>query len=68
MQLDLLRERVEAAYRNRALLDDAEHREAVEETLASLDAGEIRVAEHDHGTNTWNVLRIDRVDAGDPTP
>lgn len=48
------RELIEAAYRNLDLLDDA--REAVADTIASLDAGELRVAEKIDGdwvVNTW---------------
>ncbi len=39
-----LRSRVEGAFANRELLRDADHRAAVEETLAALDRGELRVA------------------------
>ncbi|MEZ4443642.1 MAG: 2,3,4,5-tetrahydropyridine-2,6-dicarboxylate N-succinyltransferase [Polyangiaceae bacterium] len=36
--------RIDEAYDNRSLLEGAEHREAVEETIALLDRGEIRTA------------------------
>lgn len=39
-----LRARVEAAYRDRSLLADEDHAEAVESVLAALDRGELRVA------------------------
>ncbi|HEX9619267.1 MAG TPA: 2,3,4,5-tetrahydropyridine-2,6-dicarboxylate N-succinyltransferase [Polyangiaceae bacterium] len=44
MDREAARQKVEAAYANRELLTDAEHRAAVEETLRRLDAGELRVA------------------------
>lgn len=44
-EIDSLRTRVEAAFADRALLGDDAHRSAVLQTLAALDAGELRVAE-----------------------
>ena len=41
---EALRARVEAAFADRALLTDPDHRYAVEGTLAALDRGELRVA------------------------
>lgn len=43
-ELATLRERVDAAWANRTLLDDDEHRAAVRRTIALLDAGDLRVA------------------------
>ena len=39
-----LRPRVEAAFADRALLNDLAHQDAVEKTIAALDRGELRVA------------------------
>jgi 2,3,4,5-tetrahydropyridine-2-carboxylate N-succinyltransferase len=53
-QLSTDRELIEAAYADLAMIDDA--REAVDRTIASLDAGEIRVAEKHDGewiVNAW---------------
>jgi 2,3,4,5-tetrahydropyridine-2-carboxylate N-succinyltransferase len=44
IQPDLLRLRIEAAFADRALLADPEHRDAVEQTIAALDRGALRVA------------------------
>lgn len=44
MKVDSIREKIEAAYANRELLSDAEHRAAVQETIRRLDTGELRVA------------------------
>jgi 2,3,4,5-tetrahydropyridine-2-carboxylate N-succinyltransferase len=44
IQPDLLRPRVEAAFADRALLADPDHRSAVEQTIAALDQGALRVA------------------------
>jgi 2,3,4,5-tetrahydropyridine-2-carboxylate N-succinyltransferase len=44
IQPDALRPRVEAAFADRALLSDPDHRDAVERTVAALDRGELRVA------------------------
>ncbi len=48
-----LRATIEAAYDDRALLGDAATRDAVEQTIALLDCGELRVATFDEGT--WTV-------------
>src|ERR671916_803981 len=40
-----MREKIEAAFGNRSLLEDGEHRQAVFDTIAALDRGELRVAE-----------------------
>jgi 2,3,4,5-tetrahydropyridine-2-carboxylate N-succinyltransferase len=50
-----LRPRIEEAFRDRALLSSAEHREAVLATLAALDRGELRVASKVDGTWTVNA-------------
>jgi 2,3,4,5-tetrahydropyridine-2-carboxylate N-succinyltransferase len=41
---DELRPRIEAAYADRALLANRDHREAVERAVAALDRGELRIA------------------------
>lgn len=51
-----LQRRVSAAFANRDLLKEAETRQAVEETIALLDAGRVRVAEPRDGdwqVNAW---------------
>ena len=40
-----MREKIAAAFGNRSLLEDGEHRQAVFDTIAALDRGELRVAE-----------------------
>jgi len=40
-----MREKIEAAFEDRSLLTDEEHRGAVFDTIAALDRGELRVAE-----------------------
>jgi len=45
IDIDALRLRVEEAFADRALLASGDHQEAVLQTLAALDAGELRVAE-----------------------
>ncbi|HMJ12489.1 MAG TPA: 2,3,4,5-tetrahydropyridine-2,6-dicarboxylate N-succinyltransferase [Polyangiaceae bacterium] len=42
-----LRARIEAAFQDRTLLEDAAHREAVLQVIAALDAGQLRVATQD---------------------
>jgi 2,3,4,5-tetrahydropyridine-2,6-dicarboxylate N-succinyltransferase len=80
MSLDpTLRPRVEAAFADRELLDDVEHRSAVEATIAALDRGELRVAsppDSEDGTwvtNVWvkqaillffAVRKMERIDVG----
>jgi 2,3,4,5-tetrahydropyridine-2-carboxylate N-succinyltransferase len=44
MSLETHRSRVEAAFANRALLSDPDHRYAIEGVMAALDRGELRVA------------------------
>ncbi len=46
---------VEAAFRDRALLSDDRHANAVRETLALLDRGEVRVAEPSPSGGEWIV-------------
>jgi 2,3,4,5-tetrahydropyridine-2-carboxylate N-succinyltransferase len=53
--LEQLRERVQAAYADRALLPDVRHTRAVERTIALLDAGAIRVATYDASTDAWTT-------------
>ncbi len=50
-----LRPLVEAAFRDRALLEDPSHAAAVRATLALLDSGAIRVAEPDANGSDWTV-------------
>ncbi len=45
--------RVHAAFEDRALLEDEAHRQAVNDTVAALDRGEVRVATHEEGG--WTV-------------
>ncbi len=49
-----LRKAVEAAFDNRELLEDDEHRSAVLEAIAMLDAGKLRVATQD-GPGRWTT-------------
>jgi 2,3,4,5-tetrahydropyridine-2-carboxylate N-succinyltransferase len=51
--MDDLRERISAAFADRALLKDPAHVAAVREAVALLDAGRLRVAEK--GPNGWSV-------------
>src|SRR3712207_7781524 len=56
-----MRERVEAAFDDRALLQDEEHREAVFDAVAALDRGELRVAQKRDGewsSNAWVMKAI----------
>ena len=56
-----MRDRVEAAFEDRGLLGDDEHRAAVFETIAALDSGELRVAEREDGewrSNAWVMKAI----------
>ena len=56
-----MRDRVEAAFEDRRLLKDDEHREAVFDTIAALDSGELRVAEKTDGdwrSNAWVMKAI----------
>jgi 2,3,4,5-tetrahydropyridine-2-carboxylate N-succinyltransferase len=56
-----MRDRVEAAFENRELLKDEEHRTAVFDTITALDSGELRVAERENGdwrSNAWVMKAI----------
>lgn len=48
-----MQDKIEEAYENRELLERSEYRDAVHDTIARLDAGEIRVAEKVDGE--WQV-------------
>lgn len=51
--MNSLKERIEASWENRALLNEAEYRNAVEEVVELLDKGKLRVAEP--GKDGWQV-------------
>ena len=56
-----MRDRVEAAFEDRELLGDEEHRTAVFDTIAALDSGELRVAERENSdwrSNSWVMKAI----------
>lgn len=56
-----MREQVEAAFEDRELLKEDEYRQAVLDTIAALDAGELRVAEKEDGewaSNAWVMKAI----------
>lgn len=56
MDTSSLKNRIEAAFRDRSLLNDCSFRDAVEEVVAALDRGALRVAEKREGvwhTHTW---------------
>ncbi len=56
-----MRELIQAAFEDRKLLEDEEHRGAILETIAALDRGEIRVAEKGSGgweSNAWVMKAI----------
>jgi 2,3,4,5-tetrahydropyridine-2-carboxylate N-succinyltransferase len=56
-----MRERVEAAFEDRALLEQDKYRTAVFDTIAALDSGELRVAEKTDGewrSNAWVMKAI----------
>ncbi len=56
-----MREKIEAAFEDRALLEDEGHRQAVFDTVAALDRGELRVAEKRDGewsSNAWVMKAI----------
>jgi 2,3,4,5-tetrahydropyridine-2-carboxylate N-succinyltransferase len=56
-----VKEKIEAAFNDRALLEDEEHREAVFDTVAALDRGELRVAQKENGewrSNAWVMKAI----------
>ena len=55
------KEHIEAAFNDRELLEDEDHRQAVFEAVAALDAGELRVAERKDGeweSNAWVMKAI----------
>ncbi len=45
-----MRDQIEAAFEDRALLDRAEYQQAVYDTIAALDSGKLRVAEKADGS------------------
>jgi 2,3,4,5-tetrahydropyridine-2,6-dicarboxylate N-succinyltransferase len=56
-----VREKIEAAFEDRGLLKDEEHRKAVFDTIAALDRGELRVAQKEDGewrSNAWVMKAI----------
>lgn len=56
-----MQDKIEAAFEDRSLLESEEHRQAVFETVAALDAGELRVAEEENGeweSNAWVMKAI----------
>src|SRR5215217_1969913 len=56
-----MREQIEAAFEKRALLEKEEYRRTVYDTIAALDAGELRVAEKVDGewrSNAWVMKAI----------
>ena len=56
-----MREQIEAAFENRELLKQDEYRNAVFDTIAALDSGELRVAERADGewrSNAWVMKAI----------
>ena len=56
-----MRERIEAAFEDRGLLEDEEHSRAVFDAVAALDRGELRVAEKRDGewsSNAWVMKAI----------
>ena len=56
-----MKERIEAAFEDRGLLEDEEHRAAVFDTIAALDRGELRVAQKEDGewrSNAWVMKAI----------
>ena len=56
-----MREQIEAAFDDRELLKQEEYRQAVFDTIAALDSGELRVAEKEDGewrSNAWVMKAI----------
>jgi 2,3,4,5-tetrahydropyridine-2,6-dicarboxylate N-succinyltransferase len=57
-----MREKIEAAFEDRGLLESEEHRKAVFDTIAALDRGELRVAQKEEGgewrSNAWVMKAI----------
>src|SRR5215211_5546246 len=57
----VVKEKIEAAFEDRALLEDEKYSAAVFDTIAALDRGEIRVAQKDGGewhSNAWVMKAI----------
>jgi 2,3,4,5-tetrahydropyridine-2,6-dicarboxylate N-succinyltransferase len=56
-----VKEKIETAFENRALLEDEEYRRAVFETIDALDRGKVRVAQREGGewrSNAWVMKAI----------
>ncbi len=56
-----MREQIEAAFEDRELLKGEEYRQAVFDTIAALDSGELRVAQRENGewhSNAWVMKAI----------
>jgi 2,3,4,5-tetrahydropyridine-2-carboxylate N-succinyltransferase len=56
-----MREQIETAFEDQALLKKEEYRQTVQDTIAALDAGELRVAEKTNGewrSNAWVMKAI----------
>jgi 2,3,4,5-tetrahydropyridine-2,6-dicarboxylate N-succinyltransferase len=56
-----MREQIEAAFEDRELLEQEEYRQAVLNTIAALDSGELRVAEKEDDewrSNAWVMKAI----------
>jgi 2,3,4,5-tetrahydropyridine-2,6-dicarboxylate N-succinyltransferase len=56
-----MKEQIEAAFEDRALLEKEEYRQAVHDTIAALDSGKLRVAEKTDGewsSNAWVMKAI----------
>jgi 2,3,4,5-tetrahydropyridine-2,6-dicarboxylate N-succinyltransferase len=56
-----VREKIEAAFEDRGLLEEEAHRKAVFDTVAALDRGELRVAQKESGewrSNAWVMKAI----------
>ena len=56
-----MREKIEAAFEDRGLLENEDHHQAVFETIAALDKGELRVAEQKDGeweSSAWVMKAI----------
>ena len=56
-----MKEKIEAAFEDRGLLEDEEHRRAVFDAIVALDRGELRVAQKEGGewrSNAWAMKAI----------
>ena len=56
-----VKEKIEAAFEERGLLEDEDYRRAVFDTIAALDRGEVRVAHKESGewrSNAWVMKAI----------